>query len=106
MYLPNSDIITYTTTMLSVGIGAEDLHCLPRFVMDVNKAGCTKEWFISPSTLDEVFIKVVKDNRDVAEANVIVQQQEEKRARKVVQLCAICGMNPAESGTRLSIHSV
>lgn len=99
--MPNSEIISYTTAQLSIGIGEEDLHCLPRFLLDINKASCTKEWFISPSTLDEVFIKVVQDNRDVAEANELLRQQEEKQQRKVVRLCTICGMNPAESGNDL-----
>lgn len=96
--MPNTEMISYTTAKLSLGIGMEDMQCLPRFLADVNKAPCTKEWFISPSTLDEVFVKVIQDNRDVAEANKIVREQEEKQARKVVNLCVICGMNPAESG--------
>ena len=96
--MPYSEVISDTTAQLSIGIDSEDLHCLPRFLADVNKAPCTKEWFISPSTLDEVFIKVIQDNRDVAEANKILQEQEAKQARKIVQLCTICGMNPAEPG--------
>ena len=77
--MPNSEMISYTTAQLSIGIDSEDLQCLPRFLADVNKAPCTKEWFISPSTLDEVFIKVIQDNRDVAEANKILQEQEAKQ---------------------------
>ena len=84
--------------MLSVGIGEHDLHCLPRFISDINKAKCTKEWFISPSSLDEVFVKVVEENREVAEANKIIKLQQEKNARQNVKLCTICGMNSAESG--------
>lgn len=101
--MPNTDIISYTTAMLSLGIGEEDLHCLPRFLSDINKAKCTKEWFISPSSLDEVFVKVVQDNRDVAEANELLRKKEEKQQRKVVNLCSICGMNPAESGIGVCI---
>ena len=71
---------------------------LPRFITDVNKCKCTKEWVISPSSLNEGFLKVVAENRNVEEADEQLREREEKEKRKQVKLCAICGMNPAEKG--------
>ena len=62
---------------------------LPRFIMDVNKCKCTKEWVISPSSLNEVFLKVVAENRNVEEADEQLREREEKEKRKQVKLCAI-----------------
>lgn len=66
--------------------------------MDVNKCACTKEWVITPSSMDEVFLKVVADNRNVEEADELLREREEKEERKKVKLCVICGINPAETG--------
>ena len=73
---------------------------LPKFIMDVNKCACTKEWVISPSSMDEVFMKVVADSRTVEEADEQLREREEKEERKKVKLCVICGVNPAETGRR------
>ena len=64
----------------------------------MNKCACTKEWVISPSSLNEVFLKVVAENRNVEEADEQLKEREEKERRKQVKLCVICGMNPAEKG--------
>ena len=95
----NTEMIMYTTAQLSVGVGREDLKFLPRFLLDINRLPCTKEWLISPSNMDEVFMKVVETNRDVENADVMLKVREEKEARKEIKLCVICGMNPAESVT-------
>ena len=96
--MPNTDMINYTTAQLSVGVGRDDLRLLPRFLLDINRLPCTKEWLISPSTLDEVFLKVVEVNRDVQEADEILQTREEQENRARVKICVMCGLNPAEKG--------
>ena len=94
----NTEMISYTTAQLSVGVGHDDMKFLPRFLLDINRLPCTKEWLISPSNLDEVFMRVVEVNRDVEEADKILQAREEKESRKAVKLCVICQVNPAEDG--------
>ena len=94
----NTEMISYTTAQLSVGVGHDDMKFLPRFLLDINRLPCTKEWLISPSNMDEVFLKVIESNRNIEEADKIIQEREEKEARKAVKLCVLCNVNPAENG--------
>ena len=73
---------------------------MPRFLKDINKCSCTKEWLISPASMDEVFIKVVESNTQVENADNINQQEELREKRTQIKLCEICHMNPAERGMR------
>ena len=98
------------------------IRFLPRFLNEIKNCKCTKEWLISPSTMDEVFIKVVESNSNVevadeinreedevfikvveSNSNVEVadeinREEEEKENRVQIKLCVICGKNPAEKG--------
>ena len=74
---------------------------MPRFLKDINTCACTKEWLISPSSMDEVFIKVVESNTQVENADSINLLEEQREKRVQVKLCEICHMNPAERGTKL-----
>ena len=74
---------------------------MPRFLKDINACSCTKEWLISPSTMDEVFIKVVESNTQVENADNINKLEEQREKRAQVKLCEICHMNPAERGMKL-----
>lgn len=76
---------------------------MPRFLKDINNCSCTKEWLISPSSMDEVFIKVVESNTQVENADNINMLQEEREKRAQVKLCEICHVNPAERGARWSV---
>ena len=74
------------------------IRFLPRFLNEIKNCKCTKEWLISPSTMDEVFIKVVESNSNVEVADEINREEEEKEDRVQIKLCVICGKNPAEKG--------
>lgn len=93
-------MIAQSASNLSLGIDKNDMKLLPLFLVSLSKMKSVKEWLISPSSLDEVFMRIVEINRDVENADVMVQnavQQEKKR--KEVHLCKICGTRMAEKGT-------
>ena len=51
-----------------------------------------------PSSLDEVFMRIVEMNRDVENADVMVQEAVLQEKHKELHLCRICGTRVAEKG--------
>ena len=93
-YLHDSTVITNATVSLSLGIDKRDMHALPEFLVKLGKLNSVKEWLISPSSLEEVFMNLVQQNRQVEE----VDKELEEITKKSVPMCQICGENPAEEG--------
>lgn len=89
-------MIASAATSLSLGIDKNDMGLLPVFLVGVGKCRSVKEWLISPSSLDEVFMHVVEVNRDVENADTMVAAEKEKK--KQLRLCKICGERPAATG--------
>lgn len=83
---------------LSLGIDREDMALLPAFLVRIGKCASVKEWLISPSSLDEVFMRVVEINRDVENADQLVAMQQQKEQKKAVHMCRICGVREAATG--------
>lgn len=90
-------MIASAATSLSLGIDKNDMGLLPVFLVGVGKCRSVKEWLISPSSLDEVFMHVVEVNRDVENADTMVAAEKEKE-KKQLRLCKICGERPAATG--------
>ena len=67
------------------------------FLVRVGKCHSVKEWLISPSSLDEVFMHVVEVNRDVENADSMVAAEQMKE-KKQLHMCKICGERPATTG--------
>ena len=71
-------MIASAATSLSLGIDKNDMGLLPVFLVGVGKCRSVKEWLISPSSLDEVFMHVVEVNRDVENADTMGAAEKEK----------------------------
>lgn len=75
------------------------MKTLPLFLVSLGKMKSVKEWLISPSSLDEVFMRIVEINRDVENADQIVEMAAlQEKKQKEVHLCRICGTRVAETG--------
>lgn len=101
-------MIAQSANNISLGIDKNDMKVLPLFLVQLSKMKSVKEWLISPSSLDEVFMRIVEINRDVEYADVMVQNAAKQEKRKEVHLCKICGTRMAEKGTIMvsrMIHS-
>ena len=93
-FLHESTVISNAAISLSLGIDMKDMHALPDFLVRLSKLRSVKEWLISPSSLEEVFMNLVQQNRQVEE----VDKELEQEAKKRVAMCQICGVHPAEEG--------
>ena len=96
--LVNSGVISNNGGCLSLGIDKKDMRLLPLFLVNLGKMKSVKEWLITPSSLDEVFMRIVEINRDVENADVMVQAAVLQEKHKEVHLCRICGTRVAETG--------
>ena len=75
------------------------MKALPLFLVKLGKLKSVKEWLISPSSMDEVFMRIVEINRDVENADKMVEIAAiQEKNRKEIHLCKICGINLAEPG--------
>ena len=97
--LLNSSIIASAAQSVSIGINSKDMTTLPSFLTQLGKLESVKEWLISPSSLDEVFMTIVQQNRRVEEVDKELEKQ--KLKRKQMSMCRICGLRPAETGMDL-----
>jgi len=92
-------VISSSANLVSFGIDKVDMKALPLFLVKLGKLKSVKEWLISPSSMDEVFMRIVEINRDVENADKIVEIAAiQEKNRKEVHLCKICGINLAEPG--------
>ena len=74
------------------------MKILPLFLVSLGKMKSVKEWLITPSSLDEVFMRIVEINRDVENADKMVETLAIQEKRKEIHLCKICGTRVAETG--------
>ena len=96
--LVNSNVISNNGGCVSLGIDKKDMRLLPLFLVNLGKMKSVKEWLITPSSLDEVFMRIVEMNRDVENADVMVQEAVLQEKHKEIHLCRICGTRVAEKG--------
>ena len=78
---------------------ADDSVCsrLPQFLHYLEKSAAVKEWLITPSTTDEVFMKVAQLSDDVEEvAREIQEDMARKRLYRDIKLCCVCHRRVAE----------
>lgn len=95
--LRESSVISSAASALSLGIDKQDMRALPQFLVQLGRLASVKEWLISPSTLEEVFMNLVQQNRDVEEVDKTLELA---NAKKHAAMCQMCGLRPAEKGMK------
>lgn len=98
--LLNSNIIASAALSVSIGVDSKDMVTLPYFLTRLGQLESVKEWLISPSSLDEVFMTIVQQNRRVEEVDEELEKRKAKK--KQMSMCRICGVHAAEKGMNMN----
>lgn len=94
--IPNCETIAKAAGSLTIGVPAKckrDIAKLFHWLEDEDRAGPTvKEWGISDSTLEEVFLRLAAQDKEVNALAIDFSENEDK-------LCVLCGVAPAVNVT-------